>query len=104
MKPFRFISYAIGLGNTVVVKPSEITPLPLVYVTRLMERDAQLPPGVFNVIHGGSEAVEALIGNRHVVGVTFVGSTAAAKNVYKLAGEYGKRVIAQGGAKDSGYA
>jgi malonate-semialdehyde dehydrogenase (acetylating) / methylmalonate-semialdehyde dehydrogenase len=101
MIPFWFLPYAIVLGNTVVVKPSEITPLPMVYVARLMEKEVQLPAGVFNMIHGGREAVEALIRNRHVVGVTFVGSTAAARNVYRLAGEHGKRVIAQGGAKNS---
>ncbi len=100
MIPFWFIPYAIVLGNTVVVKPSEITPLPMVYVVRLIEKEVQLPPGVINLVHGGKESVEALIKNKHVAGVTFVGSTAAAKNVYRLAGEYGKRVIAQGGAKN----
>lgn len=101
MIPFWFIPYAIVLGNTVVVKPSEITPLPMAYLASLMEREVKLPPGVFNLVHGGRETVESLIRNKDVVGVTFVGSTATARNVYRLAGESGKRVIAQGGAKNS---
>jgi malonate-semialdehyde dehydrogenase (acetylating)/methylmalonate-semialdehyde dehydrogenase len=101
MIPFWFIPYALVLGNTVVVKPSEITPLPMNYVAELMEKEVKLPAGVLNIIHGGRETVEGLIKHRDVVGVSFVGSTAAARNVYRLAGEHGKRVIAQGGAKNS---
>jgi malonate-semialdehyde dehydrogenase (acetylating)/methylmalonate-semialdehyde dehydrogenase len=100
MIPFWFLPYAIVLGNTVVVKPSEITPLPMVYMAKLMDEEVGLPAGVFNVVNGGREVVENLIRNKDVVGVTFVGSTPAARNVYRLAGEHGKRVIAQGGAKN----
>ncbi|GBC68524.1 Methylmalonate semialdehyde dehydrogenase [acylating] [archaeon HR01] len=100
MIPFWFLPYAIVLGNTVVVKPSEITPLPMEYVAKMIDREVGLPAGVFNLIHGGREVVEYLIRNKDVVGVTFVGSTQAAHNVYRLAGEHGKRVIAQGGAKN----
>lgn len=101
MIPFWFLPYAIVLGDTVVVKPSEITPVPMHYVARLIEQEVKLPPGVLNIVHGSKETVESLISNRDVRGVTFVGSTPVAKHVYKLAGEHGKRVIAQGGAKNN---
>ncbi|MDA4128522.1 MAG: CoA-acylating methylmalonate-semialdehyde dehydrogenase [Thaumarchaeota archaeon] len=101
MIPFWFLPYAIVLGDTVVVKPSEITPLPMQKVADLVLQEVGLPSGVFNLIHGGKEVVELLISNSGVSGVGFVGSTSAAKQVYKLAGEHGKRAIVQGGAKNS---
>ncbi|HKT21191.1 MAG TPA: aldehyde dehydrogenase family protein, partial [Nitrososphaerales archaeon] len=61
----------------------------------------KLPPGVFNMVHGGQAVVESLIRNDSIKGVTFVGSTPVAKAVYRLAGEAGKRAIANGGAKNS---
>lgn len=100
MVPFWFIPYALGLGCAVVVKPSEVTPLPLTEAIRLLEGEAGVPPGLVNVIHGGKETAEALIRHRDVKGVCFVGSTPAARSVYRLAGELGKRCIAGGGAKN----
>lgn len=101
MIPFWFIPYALVLGDTLVVKPSEITPVPMDGATRIIEEEVKLPPGVMNIVYGGKETSEALITNRDVKGVAFVGSTPVAKYVYKLAGEHGKRAIANGGAKNS---
>jgi malonate-semialdehyde dehydrogenase (acetylating)/methylmalonate-semialdehyde dehydrogenase len=101
MIPFWFLPYAIVLGDTVVVKPSEITPLPMQRVAELIDEQVKLPPGVFNLVHGGSEVVEALIANEAIKGVTFVGSTPVAKRVFQLAGEHGKRSIVNGGAKNT---
>jgi malonate-semialdehyde dehydrogenase (acetylating)/methylmalonate-semialdehyde dehydrogenase len=101
MIPFWFLPYAIVLGCTVVVKPSEVTPLPMTFVAELMEKEVKLPPGVMNMVHGSREAVEALISHPLIKGVTFVGSTNVGRYVYKLAGEYGKRSIVQAGAKNS---
>lgn len=101
MIPFWFLPYAIVLGCTVVVKPSEVTPLPMTFVAELMEKEVKLPPGVMNIVHGSRETVEALISHPIIRGVTFVGSTNVGRYVYKLAGEYGKRSIVQAGAKNS---
>jgi len=101
MVPFWFVPYAIVLGCTVVVKPSEITPLPMSYIAETLQRETELPPGVLNLVHGSKQTTEALISNPLVKGVTFVGSTPVGKYVYKLAGEYGKRAIVQAGAKNA---
>jgi len=101
MVPFWFLPYAIVLGCTVVVKPSEITPIPMAFVVELLNKEANMPPGVLNLVHGSKETVEALISHPYIKGVTFVGSTNVGRYVYKLAGEYGKRAIVQAGAKNS---
>lgn len=101
MIPFWFIPYALVLGNTVVVKPSEVTPLPMTYLMGLLHEEVKLPPGVLNVVHGSRGVVEGLISNRDVKGVAFVGSSPVARQVYKFAGEHGKRALVQGGAKNS---
>lgn len=101
MVPFWFLPYAIVLGCTVVVKPSEVTPLPMTYIAELLQRNVKLPPGVLNLIHGSKGTSEALISHPLVKGVTFVGSTPVGRYVYKLAGEHGKRAIVQAGAKNA---
>jgi len=101
MIPFWFLPYAIVLGDTVVVKPSDLTPVPMQRVAELIVEEVKLPPGVFNMVHGGAEVVESLIRADEVRGVTFVGSTPVAKTVYRTAGDAGKRAIANGGAKNS---
>jgi len=101
MIPFWFLPYALVLGDTVVVKPSEITPVPMQKVAELLQEEVKFPPGVLNLIHGGSEVVETLISHQATKGVTFVGSTAVARRVYRLAGENGKRAIVNGGAKNN---
>jgi len=101
MVPFWFVPFAIVAGCTVVVKPSEVTPVPMTWVAELIESEVRLPSGVLNIVHGSKETVEALIQHPLVKGITFVGSTAVGRSVYKLAGEHGKRAIVQAGAKNS---
>ncbi|WP_455283670.1 CoA-acylating methylmalonate-semialdehyde dehydrogenase, partial [[Eubacterium] cellulosolvens] len=99
LAPFWFIPIAIALGCTLVVKPSEMTPLPMQWCVKAME-EVGIPPGVVNMIHGAKEANEALITHPDIRGVAFVGSTPVAKSVYRLAGEHGKRALCQAGAKN----
>ena len=99
LAPFWFIPIALASGCTLVVKPSEITPLPLHWCFKVMEEIGFLD-GVINLVHGGKDVSQALVCNPDVQGVCFVGSTNVAKQVYKLAGEKGKRAICQGGAKN----
>ncbi len=101
MLPFWFVPFAIVLGCTVILKPSELTPMPLAFAVDLLQKEVGLPPGVLNLVHGSRETVESLIVHPVVKGVTFVGSTAVGRRVYKLAGEHGKRAIVQAGAKNS---
>lgn len=101
MVPFWYLPYAIVAGCTVVVKPSEITPLPMARVAELLQKEVKLPPGVLNLVHGSKETVESIIEHPLVKGVTFVGSTAVGRSLYRLAGEHGKRAIVQAGAKNS---
>jgi malonate-semialdehyde dehydrogenase (acetylating)/methylmalonate-semialdehyde dehydrogenase len=99
MVPFWFWPYAIACGNTYIVKPSEQVPLTM---TRIVELAHQigLPPGVLNLVHGAREAVDALLDDPRVQGISFVGSSPVAKYVYQRAAGNGKRVQAQGGAKN----
>ena len=101
MIPFWFLPYAVVLGCTVVIKPSEVTPLPMTLAAEILQREVGLPPGVINLVHGSKEAVQALVSHPLVKGVTFVGSTSVGKQLYKLAGEHGKRAIVQAGAKNA---
>lgn len=99
MIPFWFLPYAIACGNTCVVKPSDRTPLTMLRVFQMLD-ELGLPPGVVNMVHGGQEAAEALLDHPHVAAVSFVGSTAVARHIYARASASGKRVQAQGGAKN----
>ncbi len=101
MIPFWFIPYAIVLGDAVVVKPSEVTPVPMALAAEIITKEVKLPPGVLTMVHGGRDVVSNLIAHRLTAGVTFVGSTPVAKEVYRNAGEHGKRAIVNGGAKNS---
>ena len=101
MIPFWFIPYAVVLGDTLVVKPSEVTPAPMDLASKIITEEVKLPPGVLNIIHGGRETSESLISHQDIQGIAFVGSTPVAKQVYKLAGEHGKRALVNGGAKNS---
>lgn len=100
MVPFWFWPYAVATGNTFIVKPSEQVPLTTQYMFKLIE-EAGFPPGVINLVNGREDAVNTLFENPKVRGISFVGSTPVAKWIYKRAGETGKRVQAQGGAKNS---
>ena len=100
MVPLWFSPFALATGNTFVVKPSPRTPISQSRLAELLD-EAGVPPGVYNVVHGGAEASDRLLGHPDVKGVTFVGSTPVGRDiVYRKCGETGKRVIAQCGAKN----
>ena len=99
MIPLWFLPYAAACGNTVVLKPSEKTPLTMTRVLELAEQ-AGFPAGVVNLVHGGKEAVDALVDHPRVRAISFVGSTPVARYVYARAAANGKRVQCQGGAKN----
>jgi malonate-semialdehyde dehydrogenase (acetylating)/methylmalonate-semialdehyde dehydrogenase len=99
MVPMWMFPLAIACGNTFILKPSEKVPLT---ANRLAEifAEAGLPEGVFNVVHGGREVVDALCTHPGIAAVSFVGSSRIAKHVYSLGCAHGKRVQAAGGAKN----
>src|SRR4029078_10421013 len=99
MIPLWFLPYAAACGNTGVLKPSEKTPLTMARVLQLVEQ-AGVPPGVVNLVHGGKDAVDALLDHPDVRAISFVGSTPIARYVYTRAAANGKRVQCQGGAKN----
>ncbi|MBO0775716.1 MAG: CoA-acylating methylmalonate-semialdehyde dehydrogenase, partial [Actinobacteria bacterium] len=99
MVPMWMFPVAIACGNTFVLKPSEKDPSASLLLARLWA-EAGLPDGVFNVVHGDKEAVDALLGHPDVRAVSFVGSTPIARYVYQTATAAGKRVQALGGAKN----
>ncbi len=99
MVPMWFFPIAIAAGNTVVLKPSEKVPTAALWMAELW-REAGLPDGVFNVVNGDKEAVDALLTHPDVASVSFVGSTPIAKYVYETGTSHGKRVQALGGAKN----
>ena len=99
MVPHWTIPNAIALGNCVVLKPSELVPLSAGRIAELLAK-AGLPDGVFNVVHGSQEAVEAICDHPGIAAVTFVGSTRVAKLVYRRGTGNLKRVLALGGAKN----
>jgi malonate-semialdehyde dehydrogenase (acetylating) / methylmalonate-semialdehyde dehydrogenase len=99
MVPAWMYPVAIAAGNTFVLKPSPTDPTPAVMVAELM-KEAGFPDGVFNVVHGGKEAVDALLDHPDVEAVSFVGSTPIANYVYETGARLGKRVQALGGAKN----
>jgi malonate-semialdehyde dehydrogenase (acetylating)/methylmalonate-semialdehyde dehydrogenase len=99
MVPTWFWPFAIGVGNTYVVKPSEQVPLSQVKQFEIIH-ELGLPRGVLNMVHGGAEAVNTLLESPDTTGMSFVGSTRVGKLLYKKAGEFGKRAQVQGGAKN----
>src|SRR5687768_227490 len=99
MVPMWFFPIAIAAGNTVVLKPSEKDPSAALWIARLW-KEAGLPDGVFNVLQGDKEAVDALLQSPVVQAISFVGSTPIAEYVYQQASLHGKRVQALGGAKN----
>jgi len=99
MVPMWMHPFAIACGDTFVLKPSEKVPLTPTLAVNLLH-DAGLPPGVLNLLHGGPEAVDALLHHPLVKAVSFVGSTPVARHIYKTAAAHGKRVQALGGAKN----
>lgn len=99
MVPLWTIPNALVLGNTMVLKPSQLVPLSSLRIAELL-REAGLPDGVFNIVHGGQEAVEALCDHPDIDVLTFVGSTKVAKLVYARAASNLKRALCLGGAKN----
>ena len=99
MVPLWMYPIAIACGNTFVLKPSERDPSSALFIAQLAEQ-AGLPPGVLNVVNGDKEAVDTLLTDPRVQGVSFVGSTPIAEYVYSTASAKGKRVQALGGAKN----
>ena len=99
MVPLWFLPFAVGTGNTIIVKPSEQVPLSQRLMFRLLEK-CDLPPGVVNLVNGGREVVEAICDHPEIRAVSFVGSTPVAKAVWQRATHAGKRVQALGGAKN----
>jgi malonate-semialdehyde dehydrogenase (acetylating)/methylmalonate-semialdehyde dehydrogenase len=95
-----FAPYAVATGNCVVLKPSSEDPLCQTKIVELAE-EAGIPPGVWNLVHGGRTVVSGMLEHPDIKGICFVGSTPVARDViYKKCGETGKRVIAQAGAKN----
>ena len=99
MVPMWFFPVAIACGNTVIVKPSEKDPSAAIFMAELWKK-AGLPDGVFNVVHGDKESVDALLTHPGIKSVSFVGSTPIARYVYESGTKAGKRVQALGGAKN----
>jgi malonate-semialdehyde dehydrogenase (acetylating)/methylmalonate-semialdehyde dehydrogenase len=99
MVPNWTIPNAIALGNCMILKPSEQVPLSAGRIAELL-REAGLPDGVLNVVHGGQETVEAICDHPAIEAISFVGSTHVAKIVYRRGSANLKRVLALGGAKN----
>jgi malonate-semialdehyde dehydrogenase (acetylating) / methylmalonate-semialdehyde dehydrogenase len=99
MVPLWMYPIAIACGNTYVLKPSEKVPLTAIKIAKLLEK-AGLPGGVLNIVHGGREAVDALLTNPRVKAISFVGSTPVARYIYEMGTKHGKRVQSNGGAKN----
>lgn len=99
MVPNWTIPNAIALGNCMILKPSEKVPLCCGRIAELL-KEAGLPDGVFNIVHGDVAIVEALCDHPHIEAVSFVGSTKVAKIVYQRATHNYKRALALGGAKN----
>src|SRR5207237_10089218 len=85
--------------NTFVLKPSEKVPLTAMMIARLLEQ-AGVPRGVFNIVHGGRESVEALLAHPKVNAVSFVGSTPVSRYIFETGTRHGKRVQPNGSAKN----
>ena len=99
MVPHWTLPNAIALGNTMILKPSEQTPLSANRIGELLQK-AGLPDGVFNIVHGAQEVVEGICDHPGINAISFVGSTRVAKIVYRRGTSSHKRVLALGGAKN----
>ena len=99
MVPLWMFPVALACGNTFVFKPSEKVPLTAIFLIELLEK-AGLPKGVLNLVHGGRACVDALLTHPQVRAISFVGSSPVAKHIYETGTRHGKRVQANGGAKN----
>jgi malonate-semialdehyde dehydrogenase (acetylating)/methylmalonate-semialdehyde dehydrogenase len=101
MIPLWFVPYAIACGNAVVLKPSEADPRPAALISACVNAVEEIPPGVFNLVHGAHDAVNALLDHPGVDAISFVGQAKTARMVAERATAVGKRVQALGGAKNT---
>jgi len=99
MVPMWMFPIAVACGNAFILKPSERDPTMSLRMAELL-REAGLPDGVFNVVHGDKEAVDAILAHPQIKAVSFVGSTPVARYIYETGTRHGKRVQALGGAKN----
>jgi malonate-semialdehyde dehydrogenase (acetylating)/methylmalonate-semialdehyde dehydrogenase len=99
MIPFWFLPYALACGNTYIVKPSEKVPFTMQKIFHLIDQ-VGLPKGVLNLVNGAKEVVDAILDHPAIRAISFVGSTPVAKYIYSRGAANGKRVQAQGGAKN----
>ena len=99
MISFWFLPYAIVTGNSMVIKPSEKVPMTMMKIFELLHQ-LDLPKGLVNMVHGGKASVDGLLEHPLVKSISFVGSTPVAKYIYGKGTANGKRVQAQGGAKN----
>ncbi len=99
MVPLWMYPIALTCGNSFVLKPSEKVPLTSMMIANLLS-EAGLPNGVFNIVHGGKDCVDALLSHPLIKAISFVGSTHIAKYIYTTGTANGKRVQAAGGAKN----
>ena len=99
MIPFWYMPYALACGNPAIVKPSERTPITMQKVFHLLDQ-VGFPKGVVSLVNGGPDTVNAILDHPAIQAVTFVGSTPVARHIYSRASANGKRVQAQGGAKN----
>ena len=99
MVPFWFLPFAIGCGNTFILKPSEQVPLTQQIAFEVLD-SLGLPPGVVNLVNGGREVVEGMLDHPDIDAISFVGSAPVARIVYERSAKAGKRVQALGGAKN----
>lgn len=99
MVPLWFLPTAITCGNTFVMKPSPQTPISVKLLYELLD-ELDLPEGVVNLVHGGVAAADAILKHPGIAGISFVGSSPVAKKIYEVGTQHGKRVQAQGGAKN----
>jgi malonate-semialdehyde dehydrogenase (acetylating)/methylmalonate-semialdehyde dehydrogenase len=101
MIPLWFLPYAIACGNSLVLKPSEQDPRPAALIVEMIDSIDEIPPGVVNLVHGGRDAVTAILEDPGIDAVSFVGRAETARIVAEGAVRTGKRVQALGGAKNS---
>jgi malonate-semialdehyde dehydrogenase (acetylating)/methylmalonate-semialdehyde dehydrogenase len=99
MITFWFLPYALACGNSYIIKPSEKVPLTMTKIVGLMDQ-LDLPKGVLGLVQGAREVVDAILEHPVIKGISFVGSSTVAKYVYSKGAAHGKRVQAQGGAKN----
>lgn len=96
---FWFLPYAIATGNAFIVKPSEKVPLTMMKIFEFLDQ-LDIPKGLINLVHGGKDSVDAILEHPDIKAISFVGSTPVARYIYSKGTANGKRVQAQGGAKN----